>query len=218
MMHKLEADSILLEFDSRKILSDIYLNSETGKITGLLGRNGEGKTCLLNIIYGSLEPENKSIRIDNKFILHPFKHPELLLYLPQFNFLPKSLRLKRIFRDFNIDFTFFKKDFPDTTLDHSSKVKELSGGELRLIEAYLIIRSKTKFVMLDEPFSHIMPVHVEKIKEILKEEKNNKGILLTDHMYRHITDISDDLYVLSGRKTHLVKESEDLERFGYVRL
>lgn len=42
MIHKLEADSISLEFGSRRILSDVYLKCETGKITGLLGRNGNG--------------------------------------------------------------------------------------------------------------------------------------------------------------------------------
>ena len=51
MNHKLEIDSIQFEFNGRKILSDIYLQCETGKITGLLGKNGEGKSCLMNIIY-----------------------------------------------------------------------------------------------------------------------------------------------------------------------
>ena len=65
MTHKLEADSIHLEFKGRRILSDIYLKCETGKITGLLGRNGEGKTCLMEIIYGTLKSE-KSVRFDNR--------------------------------------------------------------------------------------------------------------------------------------------------------
>jgi len=47
MIHTLEADGIQLEFNGRSILSDIYLKAETGKITGLLGRNGEGKSCLM---------------------------------------------------------------------------------------------------------------------------------------------------------------------------
>jgi ABC-type cobalamin/Fe3+-siderophores transport system ATPase subunit len=50
MIHKLEAESIQLEFGSRQILSSIYLKCETGKITGLLGRNGAGKSCLMKIM------------------------------------------------------------------------------------------------------------------------------------------------------------------------
>jgi ATPase subunit of ABC transporter with duplicated ATPase domains len=53
MKHILEADSVQLQFGERKILSDVYLKCETGKITGLLGRNGEGKSCLMRIIMES---------------------------------------------------------------------------------------------------------------------------------------------------------------------
>ena len=64
MKHVLEADGIQLEFNGRKVLSDVYLKCETAKITGLLGRNGQGKSCLMNIIYGSL-PSEKSVRFDH---------------------------------------------------------------------------------------------------------------------------------------------------------
>ena len=52
MIHTLEADGIQLDYNGRKILSDIYLKCETGKIIGLLGRNGCGKSSLMKIIYG----------------------------------------------------------------------------------------------------------------------------------------------------------------------
>jgi ABC-type sugar transport system ATPase subunit len=73
MTHCLEADSIQLEFNGRRILSDIYLKCETGRITGLLGRNGEGKSCLMQIIYGTLACE-KSVRIDGVSALSAYKH------------------------------------------------------------------------------------------------------------------------------------------------
>lgn len=53
---------------------------------------------------------------------------------------------------------------------------------------------------------------------MLLEEKQHKGLLITDHMYRHVTGISDKLYVLSGGKTHLTKSIYDLERLGYARI
>lgn len=70
MINTLEADSILLEYGLRKILSDVYIKCETKKITGLLGRNGEGKTSLMNIIYGSLKPENQFVQINKKQFLN----------------------------------------------------------------------------------------------------------------------------------------------------
>lgn len=59
----LEIDNIELAFDQKKILNGIYVKFETGEITGLLGKNGCGKTSLLEIIFGTLKPKYKNIRI-----------------------------------------------------------------------------------------------------------------------------------------------------------
>ncbi|HZI00856.1 MAG TPA: ATP-binding cassette domain-containing protein, partial [Flavisolibacter sp.] len=71
MKHTLEVDSIQLNFGEIKILSDIYIKCETGSITGLLGRNGQGKSCLMRVIHGSL-PAEKSIRFDQVSNLHAY--------------------------------------------------------------------------------------------------------------------------------------------------
>ena len=217
MTHKLEADGILLDFGGRKILYNVYLKCETGKITGILGRNGQGKTCLMNIIYGSLEANSKSIRFDNVSIFKAFKRPDLLQYLPQFNFIPKSLTIKRIFSDFNLDYSEFEEHFPECRFKYKSVIKTLSAGERRLIEVYVIIKSKSQFAMLDEPFTHLMPLQIEKVKEILKAEKKEKGFLVTDHLYRQIVDICDDLHVLVHGNVHSTKNISDIEDLGYAR-
>jgi ABC-type multidrug transport system ATPase subunit len=217
MNHILEADGIQLEFKGRRILSDIYLKCETGKITGLLGRNGQGKSSLMQIIYGSLNCE-KSVRFDNKSQNKAFSVPELLLYLPQFKFIPRALSLKTIFRHFDLGFSVFADRFPEFRARDRILISQLSGGQQRLIEVYLIIKSKSQFAMLDEPFTHLNPSQIDKVKELLVEEKMNKGILITDHMYRNVTDISDTLYVLSNGKIHLTKSLEDLESLGYVKI
>jgi lipopolysaccharide export system ATP-binding protein len=205
MIHTLEADSILLEFGLKRVLSDIYLRCETGTITGLLGRNGQGKTCLLNILYGSMEPVSKSIRFNGVAVFNAFKHPGLLSYLPQFNFIPRSLVLKRIFSDFQLDYTEFETWFPEFRDRGRSTIKNLSGGQRRLVETYTIIKSRSKFALLDEPFTHLMPLQIEKIKELLLAEKLRKGFIITDHLFMQVTDVADRLYILSEGKTHLAK-------------
>lgn len=217
MSHILEADSIQLAFNNRSILSDIYIKSETGKITGLLGRNGQGKSCLMKIIYGSL-PCEKSIRFDNIPQYEAFKQPDLIRYLPQFNFIPKALSLKRIFNDFKLDFSSFALLFPELAKRYQSSINNLSGGEHRLIELYIIIKAKSQFAMLDEPFTHLNPLQIEKVQNLLSTEKENKGFLITDHMYQHIASVCDNLYVLANGKTHLTKKIEEIETLGYAKL
>jgi ABC-type lipopolysaccharide export system ATPase subunit len=215
MAHTLEADSIQFGIEGRRILSDIYLKCETGKIVGLLGRNGQGKSCLMKIIFGSLKCES-SVHIDYLPRRQQFNQPETLLYLPQFNFIPKSLSLKRIFQDIELEYTYFQNLFPEFKGRYNASINNMSGGERRLIELYVIVRSKTKFVMLDEPFTHLNPLQIEKVKELLLEEKQNKGLLVTDHMFTHIMDISDSLYLLKNGKTHLINNINDIETLGYT--
>src|SRR5437764_8948060 len=130
MIHQLEADSIQLEFGERRILSDIYLQCQTGKITGLLGRNGHGKSCLLKIIYGTMRCE-KSVRIDHTTYYEAYLRPDLLRYLPQFNFIPRFFSLKNIFKDFELEYDVFEKRFPEFVNRHTSGIGDLSGGERR---------------------------------------------------------------------------------------
>ena len=216
-MHILEADSIQLEFNGRRILSSVYLKMETGKITALLGRNGTGKTCLMNIIYGSMSCE-KSVRIDHSSQKKAFERPDLLRYLPQFNFIPPQFSLKKVFNDYGLDYTLFEQSFPSFKLKYESTLGNLSGGERRTVELYVMLKSKTQFVMLDEPFTHLNPVEIEKVKELIMEEKKQKGILVTDHLYQQVIDIADHAYVLENGYMHLVKAMDDIERYGYAKM
>ncbi len=112
--------------------------------------------------------------------------------------------------------------FQQLFLEFSSKtlssVGSLSGGERRLVELFSILKSNTQFDLLDEPFTHLSPLQIEKAQEIILEEKINKGILITDHLHQAVTAICDNLYVLSNGKTHLTKNLEDLEKLGYARV
>ena len=216
MNNLLELDSVILEYKTKRILQDVYLKSETGKVTGILGRNGTGKSSLMRILFGEIIPTDKSIRINGNSLVSSYRSPEDLRYLPQSKFIPKSLTISRIFKDFKLDFSDFVNAFPEFEKFYKSKLIKLSGGEGRIIEIYSILVSQTKFCMLDEPFSQVMPMHIETIKNLISREKRNKGILITDHMYKHVIDISDDLYLIKDGKTNLTSDVKDLETLGYT--
>lgn len=218
MIHTLEADGIQLNFGMRCILSDVYMKCETGRITGLLGRNGQGKTCLMNVILGTLNSSSNSIRFDGKVTHKVNKRPDLLLYLPQFNFIPKELTVKMVLEDFQLPPIGLDARFPEFEGRHDLKVKQLSGGQWRTLELYVVVKTPSLFAMLDEPFTHLNPIQIENIKQFLLEEKANKGFLITDHMYNHLLDISDNVYLLKDGRTHMAKNMDDLESLGYVHI
>ncbi|MEG1405970.1 MAG: ATP-binding cassette domain-containing protein [Alistipes sp.] len=214
MKHTLEIDSVEVSFAERQILQGAYLKMETGCVTALLGSNGSGKSCLMRVLCNTLCPGFKSMRIDGVWTAQFDCHD--VRYVPQHKFLPSSIRVRDVFRDFDLDAQQFVDWFPDLRYVLGSRIETLSGGERRVVECYAILCSDTRFVMLDEPFSQVMPLHIDVLKRLIVREKERKGILLTDHLYAHVQSIADTLYLLESGHTRLVHSTEDLVRYGYI--
>ena len=212
--HILEIDSAELAFGERRILSGVYLLVETGGVTAVLGRNGCGKSCLMKILSGSLKAGFCSMRIDGKW--HRRFTEKEIRYLPQHPFIPGWLRLERALGDFGLQREDLERWFPEFIPLRETRIGELSGGEQRILECFIILRSPARFILLDESFSQIAPLHVATLQTLIRQEKATKGILLTDHMYRHVTGIADRLYVMADGQAYPCENDEDLVRRGYL--
>ncbi|WCO02471.1 ATP-binding cassette domain-containing protein [Psychroserpens ponticola] len=212
----LEVDNIELYFSNKRILNGIYLKAETGKTTAIIGSNGGGKSCLLQIIFGVIKPKYKLIRINNKPFLKPLYQTKLIGFLPQYNYTPNRLKVSSIFNLLNVDWREFISFFDGFSHYKNHTINNLSGGERRIIEVYLLLKGDYKIILLDEPFSHISPLHIEKITQLIETEKHNKAIIITDHMYQHIIETADDIYLLKDGHTKLIDDLKDLEFFKYL--
>lgn len=202
----LEFDGIQFNFDEKQLLSGIYIKCETGKVTGLLGRNGSGKSTLLKIVFGSLYTDVISVRIDGKPLSPPSYRSRQIAYLPQDSFIPNDLSLQKILQLYEVDEDKILQPFPELKDDLALRSDEVSGGRLRLFEVLLILYSKAVFCLLDEPFTGLTPVFVERLQSVINNQKLKKGILVSDHLYRQVIDLSDSLYLLTEGKTYLVQD------------
>ncbi|SHH32879.1 ATP-binding cassette domain-containing protein [Winogradskyella jejuensis] len=211
-----ELDNVELYFKNKRILNGIYLKAETGRVTGILGSNGCGKSSLLDIAFGNLKPKYKFIRIDNIPILKPLYLTKLVKYLPQYNFIPNHFKLHKLFDLFEVNWDIFIKDFEEFAPYKMQKFSQLSGGERRCVEIYIILKSKSEIVFLDEPFNGIAPIIIERIKALITETKKNKIVILTDHRYEDVIDMADDIYLLKNGTTKLIKKLSELEDYGYL--
>jgi ABC-type lipopolysaccharide export system ATPase subunit len=72
------------------------------------------------------------------------------------------------------------------------------------------------FCLLDEPFTHLSPKNVDLFTGLINEEKRKKGIIITDHLYRSVVHVSDDLYLLREGTMYKVNDTRDLVRLGYL--
>ena len=207
--HILEIDSAELAFGERRILSGVYLLVETGGVTAVLGRNGCGKSCLMKILSGSLKAGFCSMRIDGKW--HRRFTEKEIRYLPQHPFIPGWLRLERALGDFGLQREDLERWFPEFIPLRETRIGELSGGEQRILECFIILRSPARFILLDEPFAGVDPLAVADIQEIVQYLKERgMGILITDHNVRETLQIVDRAYILNSGKILLEGDSQTI--------
>lgn len=212
----LKVDSVELSYNGNKILQGIYLDCKPNEIVGLLGRNGCGKSSLLKVIFGTLEPTYKHISINNKVVQKGYQNNKIA-YLPQHHYLPTNTSISKSAKilvdplcwDEFSEHAIYRKYF-------QNKPNELSGGEIRQLETLMILFSKANYILLDEPFIHLSPIQAEDFKETIRKRSQVKGIIVTDHQYRSILDVSNRIILLNNGCTKPIKNAEDLITYGYI--
>ena len=215
MSHKLVVDSVVVRFGQKTVLSGGYITSQKGMVTGLLGRNGTGKSCMFRALMGGLKVEYVVVSIDGE----PVDRKKIGLrikYLPQDRMIPSGMTLKRAFKLYGVDFWEFVLRFPRYSRFCNTPRWEMSGGEARLAEVYLALMSDAEFCILDEPFSQISPNNIEVVQQMIREKSREKGIIVTDHNYEAISKVTDNLFVIADGYTFPVESRDDLVRHGYL--
>lgn len=213
---KLEIDNIELSFNEKKILNGIYLRGNTGEVTGILGRNGCGKTSLLRILFGNLNAKYGNIRLDGIHQKNKLYKSGNVAYLPQHKLLPNQTKVHEAFKHFHVDWNEFILLFNSFEKYQKERITNLSSGELRLLETYLILNSNKQIILLDEPFSFISPLYIDKIKTIITKKKATSIIIVTDHFYEVILEISDHLYLIKNGCSKVVISKNQLQHEGYL--
>ena len=215
MSHRLVVDSVVVRFGQKTVLSGGYITSQKGMVTGLLGRNGTGKSCMFRALMGGLKVEYVVVHIDGE----PVDREKIGLrikYLPQDRMIPDGMTLKRAFELYGVDFWEFVLHFPQYSRFCNTRRWEMSGGEARLAEVYLVLMCEGEFCILDEPFSQISPNHIETVQQMIRDKSREKGIIVTDHNYEAISKVTDNLFVIADGYTFPVESRDDLVRHGYL--
>lgn len=212
----LKVDSVELSYNGRKILQGIYLDCQPNEVVGLLGRNGCGKSSLLKIIFGTLNPTYRHVSIDDRVISKGYLHNKIA-YLPQHHFLPQHLLITELAQMLVDEQSWDEfEQLPTFQRFQHCKPHQLSGGELRQIETLIILYSKAEYILLDEPFIHLSPIQAEEFKVLIRLRSKCKGIIVTDHQYRSILEISDRIFLLNNGRTHQINEAAELISYGYL--
>ena len=201
----LELKNATKEFGDFKAIQNISFKVENGKIFGLIGRNGAGKSTTFRTILRIITQTSGEVLYDNQKItqetLDKFGYlPEEGSLIPSYTVLElceyygalklmetKEIREKLIFwlEKFNI-------------LEYlNKKVKDLSKGNRQKIQFIVSNLHEPDFLILDEPFSGLDPISVEELKKCIVElKKEGKTIIFSSHRMDHVEELCDEIAIL----------------------
>ena len=193
---------------SRPILNNVSYNFEYGKIYGIYGHNGSGKTMLLRAIAGLLVPDSGSVVIDGKVLHKDMSFPpsigiviENMNLLPQYNAYDnlKILgKIKKTATDEDI-----KTALERVGLNSDLKVKKFSLGMKQRLNIAQAVFEKQKIILLDEPTDALDNDGVQLIYKLLKEEKERGAlVVITTHHKEDLEEVCDVVLKMTEGELH----------------
>lgn len=200
-------ENISKDFGDKKVLKGINHTFESGKIYGLLGRNGAGKTSLFNCLSGevNMDQGSASLILNDK---HKPLMDEDIGYVFSLPILPEFLtgyEFVRFFMDINRD-----KIPPDATIesyfdfikinqtDRHQLIKSYSHGMKNKIQMLCFIIKRPPLILLDEPLTSFDVVVALEIKKLLRAMKDEHIIIFSTHILQLATDLCDELVILNN--------------------
>lgn len=217
----LELRNCTIKYGDFTAVDNISFKVEPGKIFGLLGENGSGKTTTFRAIMGLLDPTIGSVTynekkvsydtvneigymIEERSLLTKLTVKQLILFFGQLKEMKPNLILERL--DYWLD-RFNIKDYKN------KKIKELSKGNQQKIQFISAIINDPTLLVLDEPFSGLDVINVELFVEVIKEFQN-KGttIIFSSHQIDHVESFCEDLLVLRKGKSILAGKISEIKK------
>lgn len=202
-----------------KVLDDITLTFKSGKIYGLKGKNGSGKTMLMRAVCGLIFPTDGEVLLDGKRIGRELEFPPsagLLLESP--SFLPgktgyQNLRLlgelKGVIGEEEIRRTL---DEVGLDPDDKRKYRKYSMGMKQRLGIAAALMERPELILLDEPTNALDEGGIVKLRELLHREKERGAlILLSCHDTEELRFLSDEIITLKEGK---VQKTETMQDFG----
>ena len=203
---KIELKNVTKEFDKVEIIKNISLEFETGKIYGLYGRNGSGKSVLMKLICGFLIPTKGKVLINGKDFNAKNEYPDNLRaviekpsFFPELTGFENLKLLAKIQNKINDEEIIKALDLVNLIDEKDKKYSKYSLVMKQKLAIAQAIMEDPSILILDEPFNGIEEKSVEKITKFLKEEaKNGKTIIFSTHIKEDLENLADIIYKIDN--------------------
>ena len=210
----LKCTNLSKTYDFDNALNNVNLSIESGKIIGLLGPNGSGKTTFIKLLNGLLKPTEGEIFIDGK---NPgVETKKIVAYLPDKNYLDNSKTVKAIlqlFADFYDDFDLERAQnmLKDLGIDIRRRFKLLAKGMKEKVQFILVMCRRAKLYLLDEPIAGVDPAARDYIlNTVIKNYNREATVIISTHLIADVEKVLDEAIFISKGEILLYQDVKSI--------
>ncbi|NLK68473.1 MAG: ABC transporter ATP-binding protein [Clostridiaceae bacterium] len=214
MNNILKCENLSKYYGTTKALDNVTLNIPQGRIVGLLGPNGSGKTTFIKICNDLLTPTKGSIQIGG--FAPGVETKKIVSYLPEKTYLNSWMKVSEILDFFSDFYSDFNRDkaldmLNRLKIDPKSKLKTLSKGTKEKVQLILVMSREAKLYLLDEPIGGVDPAARDYILDtIIRNYSENATVVLSTHLISDIEKILDDIIFLKDGQVILAKTVDEV--------
>ncbi|MCR5105834.1 MAG: ATP-binding cassette domain-containing protein [Eubacterium sp.] len=207
----IEVEGLTKVYGENKAVSDLSLSIEKGKIYGLLGENGAGKSTTMNIITGYIGATAGTVKVgDYDIVKNPVKAKQHIGYLPEIPPVYNDMRVIEYLR-----FVAELKKVPRAERKAEvQRVMELTGlvdmqkrlianlskGYKQRVGLAAAITGSPDVIILDEPTVGLDPVQIIEIRKLIKDLSKEHAVILSSHILSEVSEICDHIFIISKGK------------------
>ncbi len=213
-MELLECKHLYKEFDGKTILKNINLTIPKGKIIGLLGKNGTGKTTLIKLINDLLTPTKGEILINGE--KPGVNTKKIISYLPERTYLDKSMTVRQVIKFFSEFYENFNQEkaialVKDLDLELEKKLGKMSKGMQEKVQLILVMSREADLYILDEPLGGVDPATRDYILDtILSNFNEGSSVIISTHLISDIERILDEVIFIDKGEIILTSSADEL--------
>ncbi|MBE6049725.1 MAG: ABC transporter ATP-binding protein [Clostridium sp.] len=215
----IEVKNLSLNIDGKNnILNNINIKMQKGKIYGIIGTNGVGKTTLIKCLTGIYEPSEGEVLYDGKNVYNSKEVKSNIAYVADETHFFDAFSIKKIIEYFSLAYeTFDKKRFEEMNeffkIDINKKYNQLSKGQRIRIYLMIAIAQNTDYIILDEPTAGLDPILKNRLLNLLKQEivKRKVTIIISSHHLSELEKICDDVIIINNGEISYINTLENMK-------
>ncbi len=212
----LKVNNLTKKYYNKTALENVTLDFEPGRIYGLLGPNGSGKTTFMKVVAGLHKQTSGSVLINGEDL--SYKTKAFVSFMPTENYMYDSFKVidilkfyKDMYEDFRYDYAVALLNDINVNIDY--KVSKLSSGETAKLKTVIALSRDADIYMLDEPLNGVDVLSRDTIMDIITKSHNkNKTMIISTHLVGEIEKILDTVIFLKDGVVELFGDAEELRQ------